>query len=173
MIKSDDCFWKTFARDFWLRSYRINSSNVIRSYHAELIMCIEFGWNNNRTNDVHITIVITRYEYCIMLKFKNTFYSIDSWWFSLKKKFDVYEHCHCSFISWLHDYIWYIEIIAFERKFFARWVLKTEMWPQKEWNVNIIDSKMFSIVKFHDVNQRRVMLNTLKFFQKMIQRFAL
>ena len=32
---------------------------------------------------------------------------------------------------------------------------------------------MFSTVKFHDVNQRRVMLNILKIFQKMIRRFVL
>ena len=120
MMKSGDCLWKSLVRDSWLRLCRIDSSNAIRSYHAELNECIEFDWNNGRANDVHITIAITRYEYCIMLKLKSTFYSIDNWWLSLRKKFNVREHCYCSFTSWLHDDICYTEIIASERKFFAR-----------------------------------------------------
>ena len=99
MMKSDDCLWKIFARDFWLRSCRIDSSNAIRSYYVELNVCIEPDWNNDRANDEHVTTAIIRYEYCIMLKSKNIFYSIDSWWLSLRKKFDVRKHCHCSFTS--------------------------------------------------------------------------
>ena len=73
-------------------------------------------------------------------------------------------------ITWLYLLYWNHCIWA---QIFCAMNVEDRNVSRKEWDVDIINSKMFSTVKSRDVNQRHVMLNTLKVFQKMIRKFAL